>query len=152
MPDDTQTTIPIINGSGTTVSMLATVNGSSQYVFQSTPRWNGAQVDTTNPLPVQSKGQSVTLVALNVSVVTTGGTAVTALISGNRTAGGWIQNPLTASQNLGINEIGTASGTTSAGSTTFIAPGQTYVLAPSGNPVSVISSDSSHAFSGYGWV
>mgnify|MGYP001549993405 CR=1 FL=1 len=83
--------------------------------------------------------------------VTTGGTAVTALAAGHRTGGGWIQNPASASTNLGINEIGTASGTTSAGNTTFILPGQTYQLAPSGNAVSVISSDSAHAFSGYGF-
>ena len=49
------------------------------------------------------------------------------------------------------NEIGTASGTSSAGNTTCIVPGQTYVLAASPNAVSVISSDSAHPFSGYGW-
>jgi hypothetical protein len=92
-----------------------------------------------------------TLVALDVSTVTTGGTAVTALSAGHRTAGGWIKNPETASYNLGINEIGTATGTASSGSTTFIAPGETYVLAASGNAVSVISADSSHPFSGIGF-
>lgn len=91
------------------------------------------------------------ILALDVSSVTTGGTAVTALAAGHRTAGGWIMNPTTATTNLGINEIGTASGTTSAGSTTFIAPGQSYSLVPSPNAVSVIASDSSHAFSGYGF-
>jgi hypothetical protein len=92
-----------------------------------------------------------TLVALDVSIVTTGGTAVTALTAGHRTAGGWIKNPETATFNLGINEIGTATGTSSSGSTTFITPGETYVLAASGNAVSVISADSSHAFSGMGF-
>ena len=148
MADDTQTTIPIVNGADALVNFLGTVNGLNQFTFQSTPRVNGAQVDTINPMP--TKPGQVTLVALDVSVVTTANTAVTALVAGHRTAGGWIANPITASQNLGIAEIGTASGTTSQGSTTFIAPGQTYILAPSSNAVSVISSDSAHTFSGYG--
>jgi hypothetical protein len=151
MANDSQTTVPIVNGSGATVPVLATVNGSSQFTLQSTPRVNGAQVDVTNPMPVLTKPASYTLVALGVATVTTGGTAVTALSAGQRTAGGWICNPVGATVNLGINEIGTATGTTSAGSTTFIAPGQTYTLAPSVNAVSVISSDSAHAFSGMGW-
>jgi hypothetical protein len=92
-----------------------------------------------------------TAVPLDIATVTTGGAAVTALSAGHRTAGGWIANPATATVNLGINEVGTAAGTTSAGNTTFIAPGQTYVLAPSANAVSVIASDSTHPFSGYGW-
>jgi hypothetical protein len=92
-----------------------------------------------------------TLVPLDVATVTTGGTAVTALTAGHRTGGGWIMNPTTATQPLGINEIGTATGTTSAGNTTFIAPGQTYQLSPSANAVSVIATDSAHAFSGYGY-
>lgn len=93
-----------------------------------------------------------TLIPLDVATVTTGGTAVTALIAGHRTAGGWIYNPSTATINLCINEVGgTASGTTSSGNLTCILPGQTYMLAPSNAIVSVISSDSSHAFSGLGW-
>jgi hypothetical protein len=88
---------------------------------------------------------------LDVATVTTGGTAVTALGAGERAAGGWIQNPSTATVNLCINEAGTASGTTSSGSTTCIAPGQTYNLAPAIGPVSVVSSDSAHPFSGYGF-
>ncbi len=113
----------------------------------------GADVSPTNPLPVavQASGGSVTLITLDVKTVTTGGTPVTALIAGHRTGGGWIQNPPTATVNLGINEIGTAAGTTSSGDTTFIIPGQTYQLSPSANAVSVISSDSAHAFSGYGF-
>lgn len=87
---------------------------------------------------------------LDVSTVTTGGTAVTALIAGHRSAGGWIQNPPTATINLCINETGTASGTTSAGATTCITPGQSYILSPSSAPVSVISSDSAHPFAGLG--
>lgn len=148
MADDPQTTLSVIDGDGIRRTVYVTANGSV-YTFQSTPRVNGAQVDLTNPMP--SKPGQLTLVPLDVATVTTGGTAVTALLAGNRTAGGWISNPITATVNLGINEIGTAAGTTSAGNTTFITPGQTYTLAPSGNAVSVISSDSAHPFSGYGW-
>jgi hypothetical protein len=149
MADDTQTTLSLAIANGTTLPFYATVNSGTNYTLQWTPRINGAQIDVTNPMP--SKAGEVTLVALDVATVTTGGTAVTALSANHRTAGGWICNPATATVNLGINEIGTATGTTSAGSTTFIAPGQTYTLAPSTNAVSVISSDSSHPFSGYGW-
>jgi hypothetical protein len=93
---------------------------------------------------------TLTIVPLDVATVTTGGTAVTALNAPHRSAGGWIQNPPTATVNLCINEVGVASGTTSAGSVTCIAPGQSYRLAPSPGPVSVVSSDSAHPFSGYG--
>jgi len=94
----------------------------------------------------------VTLVALDVSTVSTGGTAVTALTSGHRAAGGWIKNPENALANLGINEQGTATGTVSSGATTFIAPGEVYYLQPASGAVSVISSVSGHAFSGVGWT
>lgn len=107
-----------------------------------------------NAQPVPSNTTSaatVTLVALDVSSVTTGGTAVTALNAGHRTKGGWIQNPPSASVNLCVNEVGTASGTTSSGNTTCIVPGQTYNLAASANAVSVVSSDNTHAFSGFGF-
>lgn len=86
--------------------------------------------------------------ALDISTVTTGGTAVTAVNAGHRTAGGWLQNPSGASVSLCINEIGTASGTTSSGNTTCIAAGASYTVAPGPGPVSVITSDSSHPFSG----
>jgi hypothetical protein len=101
--------------------------------------------------PVYTVNGPVTLVPLDVAVVTTGGVAVVALAALHRNKGGWLFNPATATVNLCINEIGTASGTTSAANTTCIAPGQAYVLAPGPGAVSVIASDSAHAFSGYGW-
>jgi hypothetical protein len=114
----------------------------------------GADVSSINPLPVTLSGAvtTVNINPLDVAVVTTGGTAVTAIGATGRLTGGWIHNPASATTNLGINEIGTASGTTSNGNTTFIAPGQTYQLAPSANAVSVIASDSGHVFSGYGFT
>ena len=93
----------------------------------------------------------LTLVPLDVATVTTGGTAVVALAAAHRNKGGWLHNPAVATVNLCINEIGTATGTTSAGNTTCIVPGQTYRLAASPNAVSVVASDAAHAFSGYGW-
>lgn len=91
-----------------------------------------------------------TIVTLDIKTVTTGGTAVTALAATHKTAGGWIQNPPSATINLCLNEIGTATGTTSSGDTTCVQPGQTYYLTPSAGAVSVISSDNTHPFSGYG--
>ena len=110
----------------------------------------GNPISPTNPLPVTQVPRTNVLVPLDVATVTTGATAVTALVAGNRVAGGWLQNPSTATINLCVNEIATASGTTSAGSTTCILPGQSYVLTAAAGAVSVVSSDSAHPFSGYG--
>jgi hypothetical protein len=100
---------------------------------------------------VETVPGTLQIVPLDISTVTTGGVAVFALNPGNRSAGGWIQNPSTATVNLCIDEVGVASGTVSSGNVTCIPPGSTYTVAPSSRPVSVISSDSSHAFSGYGF-
>jgi hypothetical protein len=107
-------------------------------------------VIASNQTAISTTASSLTLVALDVSTVTTGGTAVVALTAGHRNKGGWLQNPVGATIALCVNEIGTASGTTSAGSTTCIQPGQSYSLTPSTAAVSVISSDSTHPFSGVG--
>lgn len=94
---------------------------------------------------------SLTQVTLDIKTVTTGGTAVNALSAGHRNKGGWLKNPDAAAASLCINEIGAASGTVSSGDTTCIAPGQTYTISPGIGPVSVISSDSAHPFSGLGY-
>lgn len=106
----------------------------------------------TNPLPVSATitPAARTIIPLDVSTVTTGGTAVTALTAGHRTAGGFLYNPIGATINLCINEQTTASGTTSAGGLTCIQPGQSYSLTPAAGAVSVITSDSTHPFSGQG--
>jgi hypothetical protein len=93
---------------------------------------------------------SLVINPLDIATVTTGALAVIAINAGHRSAGGWIQNPASATVPLCINEVGTASGTTSAGSTTCIVPGQSYNLAPSPGSVSVVSSDNAHPFSGLG--
>lgn len=102
------------------------------------------------PCPVLISPAPRTLVTLDVKTVTTGGAAVVAIAPGHRTAGGFLKNPENATINLCINEIGTASGTTSSGDTTCILPGQSYGVSPATTGVSVVSSDSSHPFSGYG--
>jgi hypothetical protein len=94
---------------------------------------------------------TVTQNALDIASVTTGGTAVTAIAAGHRAKGGWIANPSTATIALCINELAVASGTTSAGSLYCLPPGYSYNLAPTAAAVSVISSDSTHAFAGYGF-
>ncbi len=96
------------------------------------------------------KPAPLTVVTLDVKTVTTGGTPVTAIAATHRTAGGILCNPQGATINMGINEIGTAAGTTSSGDTTFIVPGQCYNVSPAAGAVSVITSDSAHPFSGYG--
>jgi len=93
---------------------------------------------------------AVNIIPLDIATVTTGGTAVNALSAGHATAGGYIFNPSGAAQPLCISQLGVASGTVSAGNTTCIAAGQSYVLTPSLGPVSVVSSDSAHPFSGQG--
>lgn len=123
-------------------------NGNLKVNSSGTPAVDHVVTDTgsvTNTTPAQR-----TIVALDVATVTTGGTAVTALIAGHRTAGGFLLNPIGATINLCINEQATASGTTSAGALTCILPGQSYTLAPAAGAVSVITSDSTHPFSGEG--
>lgn len=98
---------------------------------------------------IVTPGQRV-IVPLDISTVTTGGTAVTALNAGHRTAGGFLFNPVGATIALCINEQGTASGAASSGPLTCIQPGQSYTLTPAAGAVSVITSDSTHPFSGQG--
>lgn len=95
---------------------------------------------------------AIILAPLDIATVTTGGTAVTAIAHYHRLKGGWLQNPSAATTNLCINELDAAVATTTpGGNVTCIVPGQSYLLAPSGNSVSVVSSDSAHPFSGYAW-
>ena len=93
---------------------------------------------------------SRTINALDIATVTTGGVAVTAINAGHRAAGGWVQNPSTATTSLCINELAVANGTTSAGSLTCILPGQVYQITPNIGSVSVVTTDSGHVFSGAG--
>lgn len=127
-----------ITASGTDVLTITSGTGVPQIVY-------GQFTASTTQGPL-------TIVALDAATVTTGGTAVSASVAGHHNKGGWILNPSTATINLCINEQGTASGTTSAGALTCIVPGQVFNITPNATSVvSVISSDSSHAFSGQGY-
>lgn len=141
-------------GGGATNNIIGlnlTSNGSVQ-VAQGTAANLNATVVGTGTFAVQAATSPAarTLVTLDIKTVTTGGTAVTAITAGHRTAGGFLYNPIGATINLCINEIGTASGTTSSGDLTCVQPGQGYKVTPASTAVSVITSDSSHPFSGYG--
>ena len=136
-------------GSSSVVLLPGSAIAGKFGIDQTTPgTTNGVQTlsgSVTNTSPAAR-----TIVPLDVSTVTTGGTAVTALAAGHRSAGGFLTNPKGATVDLCINEQGTASGTTSAGATTCVSPGQAYQLAATAGAVSVVTSDSSHPFSGYG--
>lgn len=99
---------------------------------------------------VLSKPAPLTIIPLDISTVTTGGTAVTALTAGHRTAGGFLTNPKAATIDLCVNEQGVASGTTTFGALICVPPGGSYNLVPAAGAVSVITSDSSHPFGGEG--
>ncbi len=144
--------VAVTPGSGATVA-ADDVGGVLFQRVKATWGPDGTANDTDTALgkALPTQVGMVTLVTLDVKTVTTGGTQVTALATGNRTKGGWIKNPENAAGPLGINEIGTATGTTSSGDTSFIQPGEVYILAPSNNAVSVIAANSGHPFSGMGW-
>jgi hypothetical protein len=133
--------------------VIPTCGGVTMTVGEYTP----GTVDTTGAECVTGGASgtvtpgSLTLVPLDVSTVTTGGTAVTALTAGHRTKGGFLVNPENATINLCINEQAAASGTVSAAALVCIAPSQAYTLAPSSLGVSVVTSDSAHPFAGQGY-
>ena len=143
--------LPFVHQSSATEADIYCQNGSPP------PQFTPCNSNTPLAVSVSGSGGNVTttpgqrtIVPLDISTVTTGGVAVTALNAGHRTAGGFLLNPIGATIALCINEQGTASGTTSAGALTCVQPGQSYTLTPASTAVSVITSDSSHPFSGYG--
>ncbi len=121
-------------------------------VQRARPGQTAACDPVTQAAPFPTAPGQVVSVPLDIAMVTTGGTAVTAIAAGHRTAGGWIQNPSGAQVSLCINEIGTASGTASSGNTVCIGPGLSYNISPGAGAVSVISSDSAHTFAGLGYT
>jgi hypothetical protein len=125
---------------------------------------DGATISSpSNPFPVILEGGSsgsptytkpgtYTEVPLDVATTTSANTAVTALIATHRSAGGWIENPPTATTVICINTITTAAFSSGAcvGSNNAISPGQVFNIPANANTVSVVSSDATHAFSGEG--
>lgn len=131
-PGTPQTTAETIQGNAGGVPVPVTVSSGSSTI-------------TTKP-------GTFTEVALDVATTTSANTAVTALIATHRSAGGWIENPITATTVICVNTITTAAFSSGAcvGSNNGIAPGQVFNIPANANAVSVVSSDASHAFSGEG--
>lgn len=147
MADDSPGTLTLLDGGGVPRTFNVSISGGTLYSFQQTPRVNGAEVGTTNPIP--TKAGQTSLVTLDVAVVTTANTAVTALAAGHCTAGGYIVNG-SATTIMTVNQIGTASGAVSSGNNIAIQPLGDIVLLPSPNAVSVVSTLAGHVFGGYG--
>jgi len=101
---------------------------------------------------INVKPGTYTEVPLDVSTTTSANTAVTALIATHRSAGGWIENPPTATTVICVNTITTAafSSGSCVGSNNAVSPGQVFNIPSNSNAVSVVSSDASHAYSGEG--
>ena len=90
-----------------------------------------------------------TIVPLDISSVTTGGVAVTALSAGHATAGGWIMTANKAG--ICVDQTTTAGTVTGTPSTTGCVAGNApFYLVPSSHAVSVNSSASSVSFGGEG--
>ena len=103
-----------------------------------------------NPGLVASVSNSLVIVPLDASTVTTGGTAVTALNATHAARGGYLVTVNTAG--ICVDQqttAGTATGTPP--STACVLANQPFYLVPNGNPVSVNSSASSVIFSGEGF-
>ena len=97
---------------------------------------------------------------LDVSTVTTGGTAVQALTAAHVAKGGYIVNPPTATAILCVSDLNqsaapisvTGSGLTAvcANSNPVLPGSQAGIWAGGVNPVTVVSPDNSHKFNGEG--
>lgn len=160
-PSVTISGVPTVAISGTP-TVVAT-QGTNPWVTQITgtlPAFAATPAVTVSGTPtvaisgtpsVTTKNGSYTIVPFTVASVTTSGTAVTALTSGQRTAGGYL---ITANAvGMCVSENGTAGTTTAyaSGVETVCVPANTrYTLAASTNAVSVNALGTSVAFSGYG--
>lgn len=102
--------------------------------------WPAAAVTVTEP-------GSLNVITLDIKTVTTGGTAVAALNPGNAARGGYLVTSNAAG--ICINLVGVA-GTVTTGDTICVAANQPYYLPPMIGSVSVNSTASSVAISGYG--
>ena len=161
-----QVNIQSFTGMATAANQTATIGSGTAGTAATSSMLAGGVYNATQPAPttgqqtpiqldvhgnIRSARGSLTIVPLDVATITSPNTAVTALSAGHATGGGWIQNPDSAAFDICINQVGTASGTTSSGSTTCIQPAQTYLITPSTGAVSVVSVDGAHNFSGYGY-
>ena len=153
--------VAVVQGANTT---LAAITGSSTATLAIT---SGTGQPAINYAAYSAAGSSVgsvtqgaggsspwlvslgsrTIVPLDISSVTTGGTAVSALSAGHATAGGFLVTSNAAG--ICVNQVG-AAGTATSGNTQCVAQNQAFALVPSAAAVSVNSSASSVTFGGEG--
>ena len=105
----------------------------------------------TQAWPVSTTPAQSTPAAPDISSVTTGGTPVNAFSAGHCAKGCYVSNPDNATQNLCANGVGTASGVHTNGATICAGAGQSIPFSPRSGAISVVSSDSLHAFGGEGY-
>lgn len=130
MANDSQTTVQVVTVSGT-LPFYATVDGGGNYTFQSTPRTNGAEVSPTNPLPVV-QSQSISPGAPSGGLTLgTGGTSQVLAAGGTVLHGGWIKNPLSATQQ-GIGGAESIFVNITGGSALLTAGAQSVEVEPGG--------------------
>ncbi len=132
------------------LALLALASPSRAATLMACQDANGSDWPVSPQHPCPTNGGFVTAVAPDASTVTTGGTAITAFNAGNVAKGGFITNPSTATAALCISISGTAT-TTSSGGTTCIVAGQTFNIPPMSGAVSANATDSGHVFSGAGY-
>jgi hypothetical protein len=125
------TLCPSTDGSNTAIACPA-ASGTAGTPSPAVVSVQGVAGGTAQP----TKPGTLTIVPLDVAVVTTGGTAVTALTMGHATAGGFLVTSNAAG--ICVNQQG-AAGTSTAGGTVCVAQNQMYTLVPNGNAVSVNS-------------
>lgn len=110
---------------------------------------DGAGNPCTAASPCSNTGlpQTTTAVVAGTTTITTGGTSQTVFAAGTLIRGGYITNPSTATENLYVDPTGAAATTTEAGSSFALLAGQTFLLGPTANAVTVNAATTGHAFS-----
>ena len=165
----TITTLPALAAGSAVIGVVGNTQGSTTSgqsgpliqgaVTTSTPSYTTTQtsplsLDTNGGLRVQAAG--VTPAAGTASAIVTGGTALNAITGPVR--GCYITNPTSATdqaigtaENLYVNPVTTAA-TTGNGTTSTIAPGQTFYCLPGQTTnVSVVAATAAHAFTVVKW-
>ena len=103
----------------------------------------------TGGVSLGTKPGSLTIVPLDVSSVTTGSIAVTALATGHAAAGGWLATANVCGICVDqVTTAGTATGTPSTSA--CVGANQPFYLVPNGHAVSVNSACSGVSFAGEG--
>jgi hypothetical protein len=144
LPQGLSNTMAAITPSATVPLAIQSGSGSCPTMIYGTFQFGGTLGAVT------TKPGSRAIIPLDVSVVTTGGTAVTALTAGHAAAGGFIvtNNPAGMCVDQSTT-AGTVNGTPST--TVCVLQFESFPLTPNGGAVSVNSTGSGVAISGQGW-